>query len=179
MKKLILTLVVFYSVVSLLSMLTIGCRQTPVSPTATNSDSNFKSFLPKWEQCISGFINGDPTLWKKNTSQSDHVTFFGAFGGNEKGWKEVSERLDWASSQFKESGAKIQVEYINIIVSGDLAYTVGIERGEERLGDMEKAAPRALRSTQIYRKENGNWKLLHRHADPLVEKKAPVTAPQK
>ncbi|HEY8780632.1 MAG TPA: nuclear transport factor 2 family protein [Mucilaginibacter sp.] len=145
----------------------------------TITDSSFQSFLPVWEECISGFINGNPSIWKNHNSQSDSATFFGAFGGNEKGWTEISARLDWASSKFKESGAKVRVEYISIIVNEDFAYTVSIERGEERFGNMEKAAPRALRSTQIFRKENGEWKLLHRHADPLFEKKVTDTNPQK
>lgn len=179
MKKMTLFLAVIYSAVILLSILSIGCGQTQVSPTATKGDSSFKAFLPKWEQCISGVINGNPSLWKKNNSQSDSATFFGAFGGNEKGWKEISARLDWASSQFKESGAKVNVEYLSIIVSGDFAYTVSIERGMEQIGNMEKAAPRALRSTQIYRKEHGEWKLFHRHADPLFEKKVTEVIPQK
>ena len=70
----------------------------------------------------------------------------------------------------------MKVEYLNTGMSGDLAFTVSIERQElVRLGDQEKPAPRALRVTQIFRKENGAWKLLHRHADPLLEKKAPST----
>jgi ketosteroid isomerase-like protein len=99
-----------------------------------------------------------------------------AFGGYEKGWNEVGPRYDWASSQFKAGGARIKVEYLNTGVSGDLAFTVAIERQQEvRLGNQENPAPRALRVTQVFRKESGAWKLLHRHADPLVEKKAPST----
>jgi ketosteroid isomerase-like protein len=67
------------------------------------------------------------------------------------------------------------VEYLSIVAGTDLAYTVGIERSEAILGDAKKTAPRVLRSTQIFKKENGEWKLLHRHADPLIEKKAPGT----
>lgn len=178
MKRKSIFIVVFSSLGILLLSSFIGYTQIQVHPV-TVTDSSFKAFLPKWEQCISGFINGKPSLWKKNNSQSDSATFFGAFGGNEKGWKEISARLDWASSKFKESGAKVKVEYISIIVSGDFAYTVSIERGMEQIGNMEKAAPRALRSTQIYRKENGEWKLLHRHADPLFEKKVTEVTPQK
>lgn len=153
----------------------IGYTQN-VNPSSI-ADSAFKVFLVKWELCITGFINGDPTLWKQNSSQTDDATIFGAFGGyGEKGWKEVGARYDWASSQYKPSGAKIKAEYLSIIVSSDLAYTVGIERSEAILGDMKKTAPRVLRATQIFRKENGEWKLLHRHADPLNEKKAPTTA---
>ena len=143
---------------------------------ATITDSTFKSFLEKWEQCITHFINGDPSSWKQNSSQTDDATIFGAFGGyGEKGRKEVGSRYDWASSQYKPSGAKIKVEYLSIVVSTDLAYTVGIERSEALLGDMKKTAPRVLRSTQIFRKENGEWKLLHRHADPIIEKKGATT----
>jgi ketosteroid isomerase-like protein len=67
----------------------------------------------------------------------------------------------------------VNVEYLNIGVSGDLAFTVAIERQKEaRVGD-EPPTQRALRATQIFRKEAGAWKLLHRHADPLIEKRAP------
>ena len=91
----------------------------------------------------------------------------------------VGKLYDWASSQYKAGGATLKVEYVSILVSGDLAYTVGIERQEgARLGD-QNPARRALRATQIFRREDGSWKLLHRHADPLVEKKAPSAAPAK
>ena len=146
-----------------------------INPAAI-TDSSFKAFMVTWEQCINRFINGDPTLWKQNSSQTDDATIFGAFGGyGEKGWKDVGARYDWASSQYKNSGAKIKIEYLSVIVSSDLAYTVSIERSEALLGDMKNTAPRVLRATQIFRKENGEWKLLHRHADPLIEKKAPTT----
>lgn len=156
-----------------------GSTQTQVRPTAAG-DSSLKAFLPQWEEAQSRFINGNPTLWKQNASHRNDATVLGAFGGYEKGWDEVGPRYYWASSQFKESGAKIKVEYLNTGVSGDLAFTVAIERQEEvRLGNEEIPAPRALRVTQVFRKEGGVWKLLHRHADPLIEKKAPATVTQK
>jgi ketosteroid isomerase-like protein len=37
----------------------------------------------------------------------------------------------------------------------------------------------ALRVTHIYRIEDGAWKLVHRHADPLINKTAPATVLQK
>jgi ketosteroid isomerase-like protein len=101
-------------------------------------------------------------------------------GGYEKGWTEVGPRYDWASSQFKSGGAKIKVDYLNAVVSGDLSFTIGIERQEGlHLGDQKNPIPRALRVTQVFRKEGGAWKLLHRHADPLVEKTPPSTIMQR
>lgn len=177
MKKTFLIGVIWYTG-SLFSAPFFGYSQY-INPTAI-TDSSFKIFLAKWEECITHFINGDPSLWKQNSSQTDDATIFGAFGGyGEKGWKDVGARYDWASSQYKPSGAKINVQYLGVIVGSELAYTVSIERSEALLGDMKKTAPRVLRATQIFRKEDGEWKLLHRHADPLIEKKGPTTGEQK
>jgi ketosteroid isomerase-like protein len=150
-----------------------------IKPTSI-TDSSFQIFLAKWEECIAHFINGDPSLWKQNSSQAGDATIFGAFGGyGEKGWTDVGARYDWASSQYKPSGAKTNIQYLSIIVGRELAYTVSIERSEALLGDIKKTAPRVLRATQIFRKEDGEWKLLHRHADPLIEKKGPTTGEPK
>lgn len=150
-----------------------GCTKTEAPPTAAG-DSSFQAFLPQWEAAQTRFINGDPTLWKQNASHRDDATILGAFGGHEKGLSEVGARNDWASAQFKDSGATQKIEYLNTTVSGDLAFTVTIERQEAvRIGEQEKPTPRALRVTQIFRKEGGSWKLLHRHADPLVERLPP------
>jgi ketosteroid isomerase-like protein len=124
-------------------------------------------------------VNGDATLLKQLASHSADATIVGAWGAYEKGWNEVSARYDWASARLAKSGAKLNVEYLTTVVSADLAYTVTIERSEVRLVDQDKRSPMALRATQVFRKENGNWKLVHRHADPLMGKTAPATVLQK
>lgn len=141
----------------------------------TPKDTSFNAFLQTLEQANINFINGDPTLWKQLCSQSNDATILGGFGGYEKGWNEVGPRYNWASSQFKASGAQKRFEYVSKVVSEKMAYTIAIERSEFLLAGQEKPTPEALRVTQVYRKESGGWKLLHRHADPFLEKKAPTT----
>ncbi|MDQ3252356.1 MAG: nuclear transport factor 2 family protein [Acidobacteriota bacterium] len=166
------------SVIStLLSILAIGSALSQVPAAA--GDSSLQSFLPKFEEGISRFINGDPTLWKQNASRRDDATIMGAWGAYEKGWNEAGPRYDWAAARFRESGAKVKIEYLSSEVSGNLAYTVAIERSEARLVDQDKSAAMALRVTHIFRKEDGVWKLVHRHADPLIGKTAPATVLQK
>jgi ketosteroid isomerase-like protein len=155
----------------------LGCTRPLDSASA--GDSNLRVFLPQWERAQARFINGDPTLWKENASQREDATVFGAFGGHEKGWHEVGPRYERASSQFKESGATQQIEYLNTGTSGDLAFTVGIERQQARVGGQEDLTPRALRVTQIFRREGGSWKLVHRHADPLMDRQAPSAVQRK
>lgn len=138
-------------------------------------DPSFQSFLQDWEKAQTRFINGDPSLWKQHTSKQDDVTIVGGFGGEgEKGWKAVGARYDWASSQYRAAGATLRVDYLNIAVNGDLAFTVGIERQQGvRVGAESTPVRRALRATQIFRKERDGWKLLHRHADQMMEKQEP------
>jgi ketosteroid isomerase-like protein len=157
-----------------------GYAQTQVRRDTT-ADSSFRAFLPQWEKAQSRFINGDPTLWKQNSSHREDATILGGFGGyGEKGWDAVGARYDWAASQYKSGGATVKVEYLSIVVSGEMAFTVGIERQEgARVGDQQKPTQRALRATQIFRHEDGAWKLLHRHADPLIEKQEPSATPKK
>ena len=142
------------------------------APNTTSSDPSFAAFLTQWESAQSRFINGDPTSWKENASHAADASIFGAFGGHEKGWEEVGARNDWASHQFQESGASQNIEYLNTAARGDLAFTISIERQKAQIKGREPTA-RALRVTQIFRKEGGTWKLLHRHADPLVERLQP------
>jgi ketosteroid isomerase-like protein len=56
-------------------------------------------------------------------------------------------------------------------LSTELTYSVWVERAEGKVGAREDIAPSTLRVTMIYRPEEGTWKVVHRHADP-------ITAPQ-
>lgn len=167
---------VTYSFISLaLSILAVSATLSQSS----SSDSSLKSFLPQFEAGINGFINGDPAIWKKNASHRDDVTIMGGWGGLAKGWTKVDPWYDWAATRFRESGAKVRVEYISTEVSGNLAYTVAIERSEALVVGQDKSAVMALRVTHVFRREDGVWKLVHRHADPLIDKTAPDAVLQK
>ena len=48
--------------------------------------------------------------------------------------------------------------------SGDLAYTIGYEHITVSM-DGGPVAPLTLRVTHLYRREDGEWKIVHRHAD--------------
>lgn len=148
---------------------------------APAADQSFRSFLQDWEQAQTRFINGDPALWKRHTSQRPDVTILGGFGGEgEKGWEAVGARYDWASSQYQAGRATMKVDYLSVVVSGDLAFTAGVERQHNvRVGDQRETTQRALRATQVFRKEGDRWKLLHRHADQMTEKQTPPGAPDR
>jgi SnoaL-like domain len=51
-------------------------------------------------------------------------------------------------------------------VSGDLAYTVELEHTSVSV-DGAPIAPYTLRVTQVYRREDGEWRIVHRHGDQI------------
>jgi ketosteroid isomerase-like protein len=58
---------------------------------------------------------------------------------------------------------------ISKLVTPELAYTVWIERQKAKMGARQDVTPVDLRVTMIYRpEEDGEWKVVHRHADPIT-----------
>jgi ketosteroid isomerase-like protein len=138
-------------------------------PARTGADSEFRAFLVEFEAGANRFINGDVSLWEANASHADDASLFNPFGADLKGWVEVGPMYTKAASQFVPSGASMAVEYLEIEVSGDLAYTVAIERSRVRKPGQGELLSVRTRATDIFRKENGHWKLVHRHMDHLQE----------
>jgi ketosteroid isomerase-like protein len=53
-------------------------------------------------------------------------------------------------------------------VTPEFAYVVRVERARAKVGGSEDVAPITLRVTMIFRPEDGEWKIVHRHAHPIT-----------
>lgn len=133
---------------------------------------SFEQMVAQAEAAADRFCNGDPGPLMALWSRSDDVPIFGGWGDFETGWQQVGPRLEWASSRFVN--ADMAYRHLNQGMSGDFAFTVGIEQGNVRLVGQEGISPMTLRVTTLYRRENGAWRIIHRHADPILEKTAPT-----
>jgi ketosteroid isomerase-like protein len=60
------------------------------------------------------------------------------------------------------------LERISEVTTAELAYIVEIERDRVKVGDDDANASSSLRVTSIFRREDGEWRLVHRHADPIT-----------
>ena len=128
------------------------------------------TFVPRQEAADDALHNGDPEPRMRIWSHEDPVTVLGAFGVAASGWDEVSKTFRWVASQFTRA-EEFRLDVIAAGVSGDLAYTVGYEHSKtSREGGPVR--PNRLRVTHVYRRENGEWKIVHRHGDGL-ESRAP------
>jgi ketosteroid isomerase-like protein len=50
----------------------------------------------------------------------------------------------------------------------ELAYVLVIERAQAKVAGSDAITTIALRTTMIFRPEDGVWKIVHRHADPIT-----------
>jgi ketosteroid isomerase-like protein len=106
-------------------------------------------------------INGDPTPRLAMWSTQDPVTVFGAMR-SDIGSEEVRRVFHWLASRFSNL-TDYRFELVAAGASGDLAYTLGYEHVSFSMdgGPVELR----LRVTHVYRREDGEWKIVHRHAD--------------
>jgi ketosteroid isomerase-like protein len=109
------------------------------------------------------FVHGDPRPRMELWSRRDPVTLFGAIGMSESGWEQLGRTFTWVTSRFSSvSDFRFDVEVVE--VRGDMAYTLGFERFNGSIAG-RPVEPVAVCVTHIYRREDGEWKIVHRHAD--------------
>jgi ketosteroid isomerase-like protein len=127
------------------------------------TDEALAKALEQGHVAQTAMLNGDPGPMINFWADSDDITLFGAWGPIEKGHKAVTGTMRWVGSRFTGADA-VDMEHSVIASSGDLAYTVGFERSRV---SVEDGPPRdmVIRVTHIYRRIDGDWKLVHRHAD--------------
>jgi ketosteroid isomerase-like protein len=122
------------------------------------------------EQCqrsLDEFVKGNPHPIQEMFSHRDDVSLANPFGPPARGWDEVAATMDRAASNLRDGGM-VAFEEVAKYVTPELAYTVWVERQKAKVGARRDVTPFALRVTMVYRPEEGTWKVVHRHADPII-----------
>ncbi|NYG06571.1 ketosteroid isomerase-like protein [Phycicoccus badiiscoriae] len=97
-------------------------------------------------------------------SSVEPVTVLGAWR-KASGQHELDELFTSLGASFSDC-TSCAVEVLSYDVVEDMAYTAGLEHTSVSVDG--EARTYTLRVTQVYRRENGQWKLAHRHGDTLV-----------
>lgn len=130
------------------------------------SDSDFDQMVEQYHAALDEVVRGNPAAMKELLSRRDDVTLANPIGPPVRGWSEVEKTMDRAISQLRE-GEPNQFEIISTHAGTDLAYVVEIERSRMKVGESDQMSSVSLRVTTIFRREDGLWKVVHRHADPI------------
>jgi ketosteroid isomerase-like protein len=120
--------------------------------------------VPRMTEAEEAFVtDGDAGPRMELWSRRDPVTLFGAKGMCEQGWPALSKTFPWAASRFSEvTDFRFDADVVEVV--GDMAYTLGFERFSGSIAG-RPVEPVLVRVTHIYRREDGEWKVVHRHAD--------------
>jgi ketosteroid isomerase-like protein len=151
------------------------CEQTPLSgmckPLGQEhaegmTDGDFldwvKSTLYEAERALR---NGDLAPRRAIWSRNEPVSILGALR-NAYGQHEVDEAFTFLERSFSDC-TSYTFELQAYDVAGDMAYTAGLEHASNSFDGQPRSF--TLRATQVYRREGGEWKVAHRHADTVTE----------
>jgi ketosteroid isomerase-like protein len=128
---------------------------------------DFDQTIEESHLALAGFVKGDPEPLKGIYSHRDDVCLANPFGPPVRGWRQAAETMDRAASNYRD-GEAVGFESIAKFVTADLACLVEIERYSIKIGGSVDRTPVALRVTSVFRPEDGVWKIVHRHADPIT-----------
>jgi ketosteroid isomerase-like protein len=123
------------------------------------------------------FLRGNPEPVKNFYSRREDVTLANPYGPPVRGWEQVAKTLGHAAS-LRSDGTFLGWQIVTKYVSAELAYVVQIERAEAKIGAREDITPLAVRATMIFRPDEGEWKVVHRHADPITTPQPPESVIQ-
>jgi len=123
--------------------------------------------LERFKQAGQEFVKGNPKPVQEMFSHKDDVTLANPFGPPARGWERVALAQERGASVFRD-GEIYDFETVGKYVTSDLACILWIERTNAKVGGAEEVTPCDLRVTMTLRPEDGTWKVVHRHADPIT-----------
>ncbi|PSN15626.1 DUF4440 domain-containing protein [filamentous cyanobacterium CCT1] len=134
----------------------------------SNSDheTDVAELIQRSADSNAALMRGDIDTYRTLISYTDDFTLMSPFGGTpSRGSEYTPERIE-AMGRFFKNGIFKQ-EVVQSYASADMVVLAIIERQNVEVRGLP-AQEWPLRVTLVYRREESEWRLAHRHADPLV-----------
>lgn len=136
--------------------------------TARKQDDRepFSAFMARRPDIAEAYVEGNAAPLDEIVARRDPATFFSPRGGGTQGAQTVAKRYKDDARSFAPKGES-RLEVLQTQASGDLAFWTGYQHARVRLAAKPgEPVSMTLRVTEVFRYEDGGWKLVHRHADP-------------
>lgn len=137
-----------------------GPERAPTIATRSD-DSELDRFIRRCQEGLGHQVHGESAPFLACWSHADDVAILGAVGSYARGWESVKSHLLGAAKRLNWTG--LAVQSIVTIVGDGLAVSVGLEHMTRAV--VGESNERTLRTTQVYRFEAGQWRLILRHAN--------------
>lgn len=136
------------------------------------SASELEQMIEEQHLALDAFVKGNDEPLAKLWSRADDATLGNPFGPFVRGYEQIAEMMRTAATYYRD-GEAIGFEQLSKHVTVDLACIVEVERFTARIAGRQEVTPLSLRCTSIFRREDGLWRLVHRHADPITATRPP------
>ena len=153
-----LSIVMATAALALVGAATVSARDTDQANESTVQDATAGFYA-----ALNAMFTGDADPFKDVWSHADDVTFMGPDGSVNVGWNEVL--ANWDVQAGMKLWGEIRHELIQATVGQDLAVVQCREVGENIIDGKPIAV--SLRATNVFRKENGVWKMISHQTDQL------------
>lgn len=128
---------------------------------------SFDDFLKRRAKASVDFLNGDFDAMLDMASLQDPATFFTVAGDVVSGAQRVNDVHRQGARQFAPGGAA-RVEILQSGSDVEMGFWAGIVHAEIILKGQSQKQSLKLRMTEVFRRNEQGWKLVHRHADRMA-----------
>src|SRR6478752_1240990 len=129
------------------------------------TDGDVTELVRSVAEATSAYMQGDIQRYLALIRHGDDYTLMAPYGGEPRRGFDVGQALESTPKMFR--GGEADLELVESYASGDIAVLVVIERQHGEVGGLPDQ-DWSLRVTLVFRHEGSEWRLVHRHADPLV-----------
>jgi len=151
----------------LVSLEIAGATRGSALAHGSDADEAVAELIRRSEDSNVALMRGDIDRYRALITLTDDFTLMSPFGGTPtRGSEMTADRME-AMGRFFRNGT-LEQELVQSYGSADMVVLAIIERAHVEVGGLA-AQDWPLRVTLVYRREGAEWRLAHRHADPLVE----------
>lgn len=131
---------------------------------------DFDDFMKRREQAAKAYVRGDAGPLNAMLVKEDQATFYPPNGGSVRGAKAVAARYDKDARSFLPQGTT-DFDLLQAGAAGDIAFWTGFQNAKVVMRGHREPVSMRLRITELFRFEDGAWKLIHRHADAMTSQR--------
>lgn len=123
---------------------------------------DFKTFMQQRERAALAYCQGDARPVNALSTRSDTASFFGPDGSVLQRAEKIKSAYSDGALMFGARGTS-RLQILQCEADGNVGYRCGVQHADVEMDGRQ--VPMTLRITELFRREHGDWKLVHRHAD--------------
>ena len=132
------------------------------------TDDDLGELVERVREASRALMLGDVSRYFALVNEAPDYTLMPPTGGPTRHGPDSSPASVEALEEFFAGGGDADLELEQSYASGDLVVLVGVERQHGTIGGLPDQ-DWSLRVTLVFRREGSDWRLVHRHADALVQ----------